>query len=238
MKRFRTEISVGIVCILLGFMLTYQLKAVMKQKKELEGTSNVAQITIEMEQLKKQKQNLESKINELQTQIKNYEDAATSNNALSKEIVKKLEETRILTGSVDVEGQGVVIYITPQSEFFSNNGEGPTILDIDLIKLVNELNAADAEAVSINDLRITSRTGIRSSSNYIIVNQERISPYKRITIKAIGDKIKLKKTLEFPGVLDGGFTGCDIKYEVADNIKINRHNEDLKFQYAKPINNN
>jgi len=237
MNRARSQISVGVVCILLGFMLTYQLKAVMQQKKEQGDTRSVAQITIEVEQLNKQKQTLESKVKELETEIKNYEKAASSNSELSKEVVKKLEETRILTGSVDVIGQGVVIYITPQGEFFSNSNEGPTILDIDLIKLVNELNAADAEAVSINDIRITSRTGIRSASNYITINEERISPYKRITIKAIGDKIKLKKALDFPGVLTGGFTGADIKYEVLDNIKINRNNGDLKFQFAKPIKN-
>ncbi|QGU95118.1 DUF881 domain-containing protein [Clostridium bovifaecis] len=235
MNRLRSQISVGVVCVLLGFMITYQLKSVMQQKKESDEKRNVAQITIEIEQLKKQKQNLEDKVNELQAQIKNYENAASSNNEMAKEIVKKLEDTRILTGNVDVEGEGVIIYLTPQSEFFGGGTEGPTIIDTDLIKIVNELNAADAEAISINDIRVTSRTGIRSASNYITINEERISPYKRITIKAIGNKINLKKTLEFPGVLDVGFDGCEVKYEVVDKVQINKYDKSLKLEYAKPI---
>jgi uncharacterized protein YlxW (UPF0749 family) len=233
MKKLHSQISVGIVCVLLGFMITYQLKVVMNQNKELDEKKPVAQITLQIEQLKNQKQDLEGKVNELQEQIKSYEDAAAEGNTIAKEIVKTLEDTRILTGSVNVQGEGVVIYITPQSEIFGNSLDAPPILDTDLIKLVNELNAADAEAISVNEIRVTARTGIRSAGNYITINEERISPYKKITIKAIGDKLKLKKTLDFPGVL--GIDGSTITYEVVDNIQINKYNKSLEFKYAKPI---
>lgn len=232
-----SRISVGIVCVLLGFMITYQLKFVYKQNEGLEKTNNVAQITIEMEQLQKQKEDLEAKINELESEIKNYETAAANNDELAKEVVKKLEDTRVLMGSVDVEGEGVIVNIIPKNEFFGGGLDGPAIIDTDLIKIVNELNAADAEAISINDIRVTSRTGIRSASNYIIINEERISPYKQITIKAIGNKTNLQQVLEFPGVLDTGFEGYDIKYEVADNVKIKKYAKSFEFKYAKPINN-
>ncbi|MCY6370352.1 DUF881 domain-containing protein [Clostridium ganghwense] len=235
MKKMRSQISVGIVCILLGFMITYQLKSIASQRKSSEQDTNVAQITLEIEQLKKQKEGMEKKINELQTQIKNYEGAAASNDELTKEIVKKLEDTRILTGSIDVQGEGVTLYITPQNTIFNPNAETSTIVDTDLLRIINELKAADAEAISINDIRITSRTGIRNASNYITINEERISPYKRITIKAIGNKAKLKAALEFPGVLDVGFEGCDIKYDFTDEIEVNKYDKSLKFEYAKPI---
>ncbi|ABK61373.1 MULTISPECIES: DUF881 domain-containing protein [Clostridium] len=240
MKKIQSQISVGIVSVLLSFMITYQLKSVMNQNKKLDDKKNVAQITLEIDQLKKQKEQLKANIDELQTQIKSYENAASSDNDMTKEIVKKLEDTRILTGSVDVEGEGVIIYITPRKEFFSGNDEVPVVQDYDIIKLINELNAGDAEAISVNDIRITSRTGIRSASNYITINNERISPTKRITIKAIGNRVNLKKVLEFPGVLDQfnqiNQVGIDVKYEESSNIKIPKNNEILKFQYAKPIN--
>ena len=236
MKKLHSQVSVGLVCVLLGFMITYQLKAVMNQKKEATDKKPVAAITLQIEQLQNQKKDLEKKINELQTQIKSYEDAAADSNTIAKEIVKKLEDTRILTGNVDVQGEGVAIYITPQSEIFGNSLDVPTIIDTDLIKLVNELNAADAEAISINGIRVTARTGIRSASNYITINDERISPFKKITIKAIGHKQNLKETLEFPGVL--GIDGATITYEVLDKIEISKYNKSLEFKYAKPINQN
>lgn len=236
MKKLHSQISVGMVCILLGFMITYQLKAVMNQKREAAEKKPVAAITLQIEQLQNQKKDLEKKVNELQTEIKNYEDAAANSNTITKEIVKKLDDTRILTGSVDVQGEGVIIYITPQSEIFGNTLDAPAIIDTDLIKLVNELNAADAEAISINDIRVTSRTGIRDASNYITINDERISPFKKITIKAIGNKKNLKDALDFPGVL--GIDGATITYEVSDKIEIYKYNKSLEFKYAKPINKN
>ncbi|KEI16152.1 DUF881 domain-containing protein [Clostridium haemolyticum] len=239
MKKIQSQISVGIVCVLLAFMITYQLKSVMNQNKELDEKKNAAQITLEIEQLKKQKDKLRENIDELQMQIKSYENAASNKSDMTKEIVKKLEDTRILTGSVDVEGEGIIVYITPQKEFFTgNNNVEPIIKDYDIIKIINELNAADAEAISVNEIRITSRTGIRSASNYITINNERIPSTKRITIKAIGNKFNLKKPLEFPGgVLDElKQIGIDVKYEESSNIKIQKNNESLKFQYARPIN--
>ena len=239
MKKIQSQSSVGIVCVLLAFMITYQLKSVMNQNKELDEKKNAAQITLEIEQLKKQKDKLRENIDELQMQIKSYENAASNKSDMTKEIVKKLEDTRILTGSVDVEGEGIIVYITPQKEFFTgNNNVEPIIKDYDIIKIINELNAADAEAISVNDIRITSRTGIRSASNYITINNERIPSTKRITIKAIGNKFNLKKPLEFPGgVLDElKQIGIDVKYEESSNIKIQKNNEILKFQYARPIN--
>src|SRR3712207_204718 len=239
MKKIQSQRSVGIVCVLLAFMITYQLKSVMNQNKELDEKKNAAQITLEIEQLKKQKDKLRENIDELQMQIKSYENAASNKSDMTKEIVKKLEDTRILTGSVDVEGEGIIVYITPQKEFFTgNNNVEPIIKDYDIIKIINELNAADAEAISVNDIRITSRTGIRSASNYITINNERIPSTKRITIKAIGNKFNLKKPLEFPGgVLDElKQIGIDVKYEESSNIKIQKNNESLKFQYARPIN--
>ena len=106
MKKIQSQISVGIVSVLLSFMITYQLKSIMNQNKKLDDKKNVAQITLEIDQLKKQKEQLKANIDELQTQIKSYENAASSDNDMTKEIVKKLEDTRILTGSVDVEGEG------------------------------------------------------------------------------------------------------------------------------------
>ena len=211
------------------------MEEISQDKREKIREEERRKITLEMEQLKKQKESMQSKIDELQSEVKQYESAASSNDEMSKEIVKKLEESRILTGSVDVQGTGVVIYITPQSALFNTQVEAPAIVDSDLLRIINELNAADAEAVSINDIRINSRTAVRNASNYITVNEERISPYKRITIKAIGDKAKIKAGLEFPGVIDSGFQGCDIKYEFKDDIQIPKYNKSLKYEYAKPI---
>ncbi len=46
-----------------------------------------------------------------------------------------------------------------------------------------------------------------------MINGERVSPNKRITIEAIGNKDLLYATLDFPEVFESFKAICDIKYE-------------------------
>lgn len=104
---------------------------------------------------------------------------------------------------------------------------------------MNELNAADAEAISINDIRLTSRSGIRSAgSNTIVINNERISPTARVVIKAIGNKKLLEGAINFPGNIPSKLQKtCDVTYEMKDDIVVKKTNETQQFQYVKQVDN-
>lgn len=234
MRKWGSQVSVALVCAILGFMLAYQFKLLYKQETINVNPYNSADITAEIEQYKKEKDNLNKKVNELEGKVKNYEEAAAGRDDATKNLLKELEDTRILTGTTDVQGEGVIIYLTPNSTIFGGNEA--RITDRHLVYLINELKYAGAEAISINDIRITGRTGIRISGNSISINgEDRVSPSKRIVIKAIGYKKNLEATLSFPETL-ADFKGiCDIKYETSDNIKIDRYNKPYKFEYAKPV---
>ena len=236
MKKFRAQISIGIICILLGFMITYQFKMISKQNLAADPKKNTPEIITENEQLKKQKEELQKKIDELDAKTKEYENAARGRDEQSELLYKELEETRILTGGTEVEGEGMIVYITPKSNIFGSNPEDQLINDTDLVHIVNELNAADAEAISINDIRLTSRSGIRNAGNAIIINGERISYNKRVTIKAIGKKDILESAISFPGAIPQNLSQtCDISMEKSNKIKIPKYNKTYKFEFAKPI---
>lgn len=236
MKKFRSQISIGVICVLLGFMITYQFKMISKQNSAADPNKNTPEIITENEELKKQKEELQKKINELDAKTKEYENAARGRDEQSELLYKELEETRILTGGTEVEGEGMIIYITPKSNIFGSNPEDQLINDTDLVHMVNELNAADAEAISINDIRLTSRSGIRNAGNAIIINGERISYNKRITIQAIGKKDILESAISFPGAIPQNLSQtCDISMEKSNKIKIPKYNKTYKFEFAKPI---
>ena len=56
-----------------------------------------------------------------------------------------------------------------------------------------------AEAISINDFRITPQTGIVLSGNLIKIGSAgQISPKEKIVIKVIGDKGKLNDRCNIP----------------------------------------
>lgn len=236
MKKYSSQITVSIVCCILGFMLAYQFRIWNKSEKNSNISQATTDITIELEQYKKQKEELQNSINDLQAKLKEYEEAAANRSDETKNILAELENTRLLTGTKDVKGPGVIVYIDPKAKILGNVIPGEHITDKYLVYLVNELVSAGAEAVSINDSRITPRTGIRTSGNNILINDIKISPFERITIKAIGDKDNLYKALDFPGALIDFEPISKVDYKKDDNIEIKRYNSTFKFEYAKPIN--
>ncbi|MCB2297128.1 DUF881 domain-containing protein [Clostridium tagluense] len=236
MKKFKSQMSIGVICILLGFMITYQFKMISKQNLAVDTNKNTPEIITENEQLKKSKEAMQKKIDELDTKTKEYENAAKGRDEQSGLLYKELEETRILTGGTEVEGEGMLIYITPKSDVFGSNPEAQLINDADLVHIVNELNAAGAEAISINDIRLTSRSGIRNAGNAIIINDERISYNNRIIIKAIGKKDILEGVISFAGAIPLSLSQtCDITMEKSSKVVILKYNKAYKFDFAKPI---
>ena len=99
---------------------------------------------------------------------------------------KKVKITDKLIGKTDVVGNGVEIKIDT-----SNTSD---ITAITLLQLINDLNSAGAEAISINDNRIVSMTDLMDiNKEYILVDSNCVSsPY---VIKAIGNISKLKETM-------------------------------------------
>lgn len=233
MRKSSQHVSVALVCGILGFMLTYQFKTLLKQDKLATNPNNSTDITVEIEQYKKEKDQLQAKVNDLQTKLNNYENAAAGSSETSKNLLKELDESRLLTGAVDVQGQGVIVYLTPNNSLFGTNNNDRLGAQ-DLVYLVNELKFAGAEAISINDIRVINSTGIRDAGNYILANDERISPLSRITIKAIGNKGLLYSALDFQEVFKDIRLVSDVKYEKSDSIKIQKYNKTYKFEYAKP----
>lgn len=239
MKKLGSQIMVAIVCCILGFMLSYQFKTLTKYGEKINVSNTNSDITT-IEQYKKDKSDMQKTVDELQSQVSKYEDAAVNKNEINKEIVNELENTRMLIGAYDVEGPGIIIHLTPVSNTFGTDVPNEEISYKHLIYLVNELRFAGAEAIAINDYRITARTGIKSGrdNSYIIINgaDQKISPLDTIVITAIGNKDLLSKDLNFLGVLDDFKGISDVKIDEADNIKIPKDTKVSKFEYAKPIN--
>ncbi|GAA0125319.1 DUF881 domain-containing protein [Clostridium sp. CTA-19] len=239
MKKVTNQLIVGSIFLVLGFLVTVQIKTLNKQIAGKDDTTNNSEILVENEHLKKEKEDLQKKIDELTSKSKEFESAAAGRTEESTLLLDELQQSRLQSGNVDVKGPGITIYITPKSNLFNNSIEVTPISDLDLLSIVNELNAADAEAISINDIRLTSRSGIRSAgSNTIVINNERISPTARVVIKAIGNKKLLEGAINFPGNIPSKLQKtCDVTYEMKDDILVKKTNETQQFQYVKQVDN-
>lgn len=177
-------------------------------------------------QWKEKYEKTNEKLTETNQKIQEYQEKVQSNNETRELVEKELQEAKENFGLTDVSGDGLIITLTDTNT--------RTYEDKDLLDLVNELRAAGAKAISINDERIVSLTNIVNiSTKFIKINDENVaSPY---VIKAIGDKTYLKSALTIKnGYYDyKNKEGYSIDIQEKSNIKINKYSKNVSLRYIE-----
>ena len=115
------------------------------------------------------------------------------------ELSEKKEDRKLL-GLTEVTGPGFIINLDDNRQINSSevlNVSDYLVHEGDLTYIINELFNAGADAIAINDQRITSKTSILCDGNIIRINGEMVSV--PITIKAIGYPERLDYALNRPG---------------------------------------
>ena len=107
--------------------------------------------------------------------------------------------------------------------------------DKDILKIVNELKNAGAEAISINDQRVVLTTSIICGGNVININGEKIgSPF---VIKAIGLP-ETMANLSRPGGYLSELEDRKLKVDLkkSNDITIPKYMGVLNFKYINSVN--
>lgn len=234
MKKIKSQLSLGLVCIILGLMLSFQLKSTFN-KINVTRSSEIKDITKQMDDLKKQKDDLNAKLMDYQKKIDDFEIAAANQSDTTKLMKDEIDRLRFSSGLVDVEGVGIVITITPITDI-STRMTAP-IDSSDIIDIVNDLNSAGSEAISINDERYVGRTQISSVGGSIKINDTKFSSTEPFVVKAIGAPDILNGVFKLPGSVVENLrnAGIDVKINEDSNIKILKYNKNLDFKYMKKI---
>lgn len=223
------NIAIMIICLILGIMIAWQYKSVNYNKKVV-SYENIRTETLMEELIKLQKNNAElsAKLEKLQEEVKLYETAHAGSSEAYKNLLSELEIVRTFAGLTDVKGKGVII--TLEDDFF-------TVIDSDILLVVNELKAAGAQAISVNDERIVAMSEIRDAPPYIMINGTQIT--SPIIIKAIGNPDQLEHSLKMTnGVLEKLQEYLKITSKQSDDILIYKIREDspvLKVDLLTPV---
>ena len=218
------RLSIIFVCIILGIMLAVQFRT----NKDISSTVPFQRI----EDLSQQLIKAEKEIKELTKQ--NEELKQKSEEEL---IAKNLQTTQMAAGLIAVEGPGIIITID-DSKRVGKLGENPNLYlihDDDILKVINELWAAGAEAMSINEQRIVTNSEIRCAGPTLSVNNTRSAP--PYEIKVIGNAKNLESSLKMRGgVIETlQFWGIQVTIQNQYVIKIPKYKGSIQYEYAKPI---
>lgn len=207
-------------------LIFIQFKTV--EKTNLSDIENLRETELreQLSSWKTKYQEVNLKIEENLSKIQEYEKNVNTEQESSELLSKELEQTNILLGKVDCIGEGVVITLNDNDEY--------DITASDLLELINELNYAGAEAISINGQRLTSRTDIVDVGDTIIIGGQRIAdPYE---VRAIGNQKYLTSTLSLK---DTGFidkysnSGKSVKLETSERVIVVKYNSQMKIKYIR-----
>lgn len=240
MKISKSQVFIAIVCGLLGFLLAYQFKVLSNKNIESNiNNYNKSDIISEIESLKKEKEELTATNSKLSDELKQIEETAAKNGDLGKDVKNQLDDARMQLGIVDVKGPGVVLTISPKSSIFgaNQNDASGNLGEDELVHVVNLLWYSGAEAISINDIRVTSQTGIKTAGNGIAIGSSgKVYPKDKVVIKAIGDKARLNVGISFPGSLEyGSLPNYNNEVKANDDIFIGKSTQSLKNDYLKSV---
>ncbi|HCS72320.1 MAG TPA: hypothetical protein DIW17_00395 [Clostridiales bacterium] len=233
MKTLGGKVAITLVSIILGLMLAVQFKNVQNVGGNV-SLQRAQELTTQIQKLNQELQSQENLIKELEVRILEYEDAAQDEGKINDTMYQELERARILAGLTDLEGAGVIVTvdIIPYQDW-GEYGIVRNVYHEDLLMLVNELNAAGAEALDINGERIISTTEIRSAGDYIVINTNRYSvPFE---IKALGNPDTLEASLKLlGGVADTLGEDLEITIRREELIRIPKYSGSLQNEYALP----
>lgn len=147
------------------------------------------------------------------------------------------DELKLQACLLPLEGTGIIIKMDDSNKA-TTAGENPNLYlihDDDLLRVINELRAAGAEAISINGQRLIDTSEIRCAGPTLSVNNVRSSaPFE---IHAIGEKSTLEKAIKMRGGVEDTLKvwGIQLSVETSDNVYIPPYKGEHSHVYAKVV---
>lgn len=169
---------------LLGLLLTTAALQVPEEANlvSAERDTLIERITEESERTAR----LEEDIADLQEEIFTIEDRMLDSVVFGDELSGEMARTQSSVGLGRARGPGIIVELRDAER--GADGELDAIervLDKDLAMVLNGLWAAGAEAISVNDERITPLSAVRQVEDVILVNRRPVAP--PYEVQAIGD---------------------------------------------------
>lgn len=217
--------AIGLVCVILGLMLAVQFRTTSDIRASV-GYQRMEDLTLQLNETEKERAALQEELGKLRTQLAKGEGSSG-----------ELARVRMEAGLTTVTGPGVILTLD-DSKRSRQPGENPNLYlihDDDLLKVINELRAAGAEAISINDQRLLAMSEIRCAGPTLSVNNSRSAP--PYEIRAIGNPQTLENALKMRGgVIETlQFWGIQVTVKKNESLIIPAFKGTYRFEYAKSV---
>ena len=180
-------ISITCACLVLGLLLSLQIR--LQDSVTLASTDDKNDVLISLVK------NNEAEIADYETTLadlrKQYEEmtAKSSNKTEVQDLQSELSDLQARAGLTAVEGPGITVTLDDNTVGLAsspqNDANNYIIHYQYILRIVNDLKSGGAEAISVNDQRLTTTSEIRCVGNTIFVNSTRLATPSEI--RAISD---------------------------------------------------
>ena len=220
-----------LVGVIMGLMLTMQFRATQEIKLNVP-VQRAKELTTQLDKVKSDRQDLKDKVEKLRADL----DHATQDPQMSVQ-KSKLDIARIEAGVSKVAGKGVEVTLN-DSNVTLKPDENPNLYvlhDEDVLKVLNELKASGAEAISINDQRLLATTEVRCVGPTILVNKtKRLAP--PFVIYAIGDPVTMESALRMRGGVIESLKvwGIQVNVKQQDRVVVPAYSGAVSYAFVQP----
>jgi uncharacterized protein YlxW (UPF0749 family) len=222
--------GLALVGLVLGIMLAFQFR-VTREINKTEPVQRAQQMSAELNQLKKDRDSFQARVAELRATLDQLPAGPRDS-----ELKEELDMARILAGVTELSGPGVEVTLN-DSNISLKPGDNPNLYvlhDEDVMRVLNEIRAAGAEAISINGQRLLSNTEIRCTGPTIVLNKnKRLAPPYVIT--AIGNPDTLEGSIKMKGGVAETlqFWGIQVGVKKIPQVTVPPYSGGISFDYAK-----
>lgn len=236
-QKTNPKIIIALFSMIIGVFIAAQMKLkveyyVPATLKSIQSTKN------ELNMITNQIAEMEKIIKEKEEQLGILENISMGDKNITDVLSADLELNRTMSGRTHLQGPGIsiVMYDNMDSEIIGFDVNDDIIHDIDILNIINDLRAAGAEAISINDQRVVSTSEIKCRGPVMGINGRSFgTPF---IMKAIGDPQVLMASVNAPGTYgDTLKTVFQIGFEprIEDKIVIPEYKGNFRFNYAKQV---
>jgi uncharacterized protein YlxW (UPF0749 family) len=221
-RSWLAQISLFAVALLVGVLLVGQLRS---QSRPTEiSTLSAQELSQLVDQLSTRKRELRSALSDLRETVRQYSEAGTQGQSAIDVTREDLRRVAAFGGLAPVQGQGVVLQV---------NGDLDAIA---LNDLLNELRNAGAEALAVDQIRITNRSVAVQGPVSLLIDGKQVG--RAFTLSAIGSPDGLLSTMERPGGIIAQlqqFVDASIVATQSSEISLPATDLSLAPQIAQPV---
>jgi uncharacterized protein YlxW (UPF0749 family) len=209
------------VALVIGILLVGQLRS---QARPIELSSLSAQeLSTLIETLSARNVELTDGLANLREQIRDYESAEVQGQSVLEITEEDLDRLQAFGGLLGITGQGIEIEVDGSFDHTAMND------------LINELRNAGAEAIAVDDVRITARSVAVPGTAATEIDGVPIDPAFRVV--AIGSPSGLRSAIERPGgilTLLSQSTDAVLTISESTSLRVPGTQRDLTPQVARP----